>query len=63
MNKEEFLAMASNFWDEIHSLKSQSNNLYDYEKSFDGLFVNFGRSTFEGSLGKVSKDRRLKKTI
>lgn len=60
MTKEEFLELASKKWDEIKSHKSQSENLYDYEKGFDELWVEFGRNTLEGSIGEVSPNRRKK---
>lgn len=60
MTKEEFLELASKNWDKIKTHKSGSNNLYDYEKGFDELWVEFGRKTLEGSIGKISKDRRKK---
>ena len=47
MTKEEFLKLASKNWDKIESHKTDSNNLYDYEKGFDELWVEFGRSTLE----------------
>jgi len=60
MTKEEFLSLASKQWEEIKSHKDSSDNLYDYEKGFDELWVEFGRSTLEGSIGRVPKDRRKK---
>ena len=60
MTKAEFLKLASDQWDKIESQKKTSNNLHDYEKGFDKLWVSFGRETLEGSIGKVSKDRRKK---
>lgn len=60
MTKEEFLELALKNWDKIQTHKSDSNNLYDYEKGFDELWVEFGRSALEGSIGETSKDRRKK---
>lgn len=60
MTKEEFLKLASKNWDKIESHKIDSNNLYDYEKGFDELWIEFGRSTLEGSIGEISLDRRKK---
>ncbi|MFT5914635.1 MAG: hypothetical protein ACJAWV_000755 [Flammeovirgaceae bacterium] len=45
----------------INAHKDGSGNLYDYEKGFDELWVEFGRGTLEGSIGEVSTDRRKKK--
>lgn len=63
MTKEEFLELASKKWDSLQTEKQTSNNLYEYEKNFDKLWVEFGRLSFEGSLGKVSSDRRKKKVF
>jgi len=60
MTKEEFLELASKNWDKIKTHKDGSGNLYDYEKGFDKLWVKFGRDALEGSIGKVSADRRKK---
>lgn len=60
MTKEEYLELASQKWEEIEKKKSSSDSFYDYEKSFDELWVEFGRRTLEGSLGKLSPDRRKK---
>jgi len=63
MTKEEYLSIASQNWDNLHSLKSSSENLYEYEKTFDELWVEFGRISLEGSLGEISEDRRKKKSV
>lgn len=60
MTKEEYLELASQKWDAIEKKKTSSDSFYDYEKSFDELWVEFGRRTLEGSLGKLSSDRRKK---
>lgn len=63
MTKEEFMELAAKKWEALSKHKSQSSNLYDYEKGFDELWVEFGREALEGSVGKVSKNRRKKKQI
>lgn len=63
MTKAEFLALADEKWEEIESNKTKSTNLYDYEKGFDEIWVEFGRRSLEGSLGFSGKDRRKKKVI
>ena len=63
MTKEEFLELASKNWDKIKTHKNKSNNLYDYEKGFDELWVEFGRCALEGSIGEVPADRQKKKQI
>ena len=61
LTKEEFLVLASEKWEEIEKKKSSSATFYDYEKGFDELWVEFGRRSLEGSLGKKNSDRRKKK--
>jgi len=61
MTKKEFLSLAEAKWEKIEATKKDSGTFYDYEKAFDALWVEFGRSTLEGSIGEVSLDRRKKK--
>ena len=61
MTESEFLVLAAEKWEEIEKKKASSDSFYDYEKGFDELWVEFGRRSLEGSLGKVSLDRRKKK--
>lgn len=63
MSKEEFLKLASEKWDELQEHKSSSENLYDYEKGFDELWVEFGRTSLEGSIGELGNDRRKKNRV
>jgi Predicted membrane protein len=62
MTKEEFLALAESRYEELESLKKH-DNFYDYEKEFDRLWQEFGRSCLEQQLNEASKtkDRRKKK--
>ena len=62
MTKEEFIALAKEKWEELEKKQAASENFFDYEQSFDEMWVEFGRQTLEGSLGEVAKDRRKKKT-
>lgn len=61
MEKSDFMALASKKWEEIEAKQKQSETLYDYEKAFEELWVEFGRQALEGSLGEASPDRRKKK--
>ncbi len=61
MTKSEFLVLSAEKWEEIEKKKASSDSFYDYEKSFDELWVEFGRRSLEGSLGKAGLDRRKKK--
>jgi soluble cytochrome b562 len=63
MTKEEFLELASKNWEKIKSHRDDSGNLYDYEKGFDELWVEFGRATLEKSIGEIPQDRRKKSQI
>jgi hypothetical protein len=62
MNKEEFLSVASQYYEEFESLKSQPN-FYDYEKSFVDLWQRLGREYMEKQLNEtsVTENRRKKK--
>lgn len=63
MTKADFLALASEKWEKIQADKAANPSFYEYEKSFDELWTEFGREALEGSIGKKSKDRRKKKAI
>jgi hypothetical protein len=60
MTREEFMVLAARKWEALLEHKTESNNLYDYEKGIDELWVEFGRETLEGSIGEVSSNRRKK---
>lgn len=49
MTKEEFLALAASRYEEIEALKDH-DNFYDYEKAFDYLWQELGRSCMEQQL-------------
>jgi hypothetical protein len=53
MNKEEFLSVASQYYEEFESLKNQSN-FYDYEKSFVELWQRLGSEYMEKQLNEMS---------
>jgi hypothetical protein len=60
MTKEEFIAVMSQKWDEIEKLQ-EIGSFYDYEKSFDEVWVSCGRTVLELGINKVVGDRRKKK--
>jgi hypothetical protein len=62
MTKEEYLAIASTKFDELHSL-NKIDNLYDYEKEFEVIFTDLGRMVLEKNLSEFSADRRKKKHL
>ncbi len=61
MTKEEYLQLAEKRWESIKELKSL-DNFYDYEKEFDGIWVELGKEVLERSISKVGPDRRKKKS-
>ena len=60
MTKAEYLKLAEEKWESLNSLQ-EVNNFYDYEKNFDKIWVELGKTVLEKSLGEVGKDRRKKK--
>ena len=54
MTKSEYLKLAEQKWEALESLKTKEN-LYDYEKAFDKIWVDLGKSVLESSLGKKPK--------
>jgi hypothetical protein len=61
MNKEEFLSVASQYYEEFESFKNQSN-FYYYEKSFVELWQRLGSEYIEKQLNEtfVTENRRKK---
>ena len=57
--KHEFLKLAEAKYEEISKLEG-TPSFYAYEKSFDEIWTDFGRKTFEKSISEVPKDRRKK---
>ena len=60
MTKEEYLAIASEKYDELQALNN-IDNFYDYEKEFEKLLKDLGRTLLEKTLSDLSADRRKKK--
>lgn len=60
MTEEEYMALCKAHWEKFKVL-NESTNLYDHEKDFDALLVNFGRDLLEHSVGQVPGDHRKKK--
>jgi hypothetical protein len=61
MSKEEYLALASQKYEALAKLKEHLN-FYDYEKSFDALWVEFGREVLEKNISALPGNHR-KKTV
>ena len=62
MTKEEYLAIAAAKYDELQAL-SKINNFYDYEKTFEQIWIDTGRAVLEKSLGDLPADWRKKKHL
>jgi uncharacterized membrane protein len=60
VTKEEYLALASQKFDELQNLK-EKKTFYEYEQTFDEIWTELGRQVLEKSLGDVPADRRKKK--
>ncbi len=60
MTREEYLAIASEKYDELQAL-NKIDNFYDYEKEFEKILKELGRTVFEKSLSDLPADRRKKK--
>lgn len=61
MTKEEYLSLASEKYEALQNLNTNLN-FYDYEKTFDELWTELGRTVLERNIGKIPKDHR-KKTL
>lgn len=59
MTREEFLALAESQWEAISSLKEEKS-FYEYEKRFEGIWLNYGRAVLEKSISDPSADRKKK---
>jgi len=62
MTKEEYLALESEKYDELQAL-NKIDNFYDYEKEFEKLLKELGRTLLKKNLSELSADRRKKKHL
>ena len=60
MSKAEYLALAEQKYDDLQALATQPT-FYDYEKSFEAIWMDLGRQVLERNVGVVPADRRKKK--
>ena len=60
MTKEELLQKVSARYDELQAL-NKLDNFYDYEKGFEDIWIELGRSVLEANIGTPPQDRRKKK--
>ena len=60
MTKEEYLELASKYWESINSLQKEKS-FYEYEKGLEKHILEFGRDLLEQGISKPSENRRKKK--
>ena len=60
MSKEEYLALAEQKYKDLQNLKKKPT-FYDYEQSFEQIWLDLGRQVLEKNLSEVPDDRRKKK--
>lgn len=60
MTEANFLALAQKRYAELQAL-NKIDNFYDYEKEFEALWRDLGKSVLEANLSDVPADRRKKK--
>jgi hypothetical protein len=60
MTKEELIAKVSARYDELQAL-NKLDDFYDYEKGFEDIWLELGRSVLEANIGTSPQDRRKKK--
>lgn len=60
MTREEYLAIASKRYDELHAL-NKIDNFYDYELEFSGIMNGLCKEVLEKILSELPADRRKKK--
>ena len=59
MTKEQLLTMVSERYDQLQAL-NKINDFYDYEKEFEDIWKELGRSVLEKNISESSADRRKK---
>jgi hypothetical protein len=60
MTEAQFMALAQQRYKELQAL-NKIDNFYDYEKEFDAIWRELGRSVLEANISEVPADRRKKK--
>lgn len=59
MTKEQLLTLVSARYDQLQSL-NKIDDFYDYEKGFEDIWKELGRSVFEKNISESPADRRKK---
>lgn len=60
MKKEDFLDIASKYYDSINNL-NEKDNFFDYEKDFVTIWRMMGQEVLTANLGDIPNDKRKKK--
>ena len=61
ISKEEFLKLAAAEYEKIEELENEES-FYEYEKSFESIWINYGRKVLERSISKEEENNRKKKS-
>jgi len=61
MTQEEFVALSIEKYQKLQEL-NQLNDFYEYEKTFDTLWTEFGRQSLEKNMGELPQNHQ-KKTV
>ncbi len=59
MTKAEYMALAEARFDALNALQKQPD-FYQFEKEFDQIWTDLGRTVLEQAIGAVPKDKRKK---
>lgn len=59
LSEQEYVELARTKYVELKKLH-EAKNFYEYEKRFDEIWTELGRSVLEQSISEVPKDRRKK---
>ncbi|MEO7767786.1 MAG: hypothetical protein ABIS01_10180 [Ferruginibacter sp.] len=62
MTEATFIALAQKRYASLQDL-NKINNFYDYEKEFEAIWRELGRSVLEANLSELPADRRKKKHL
>lgn len=59
MTEDEFVALSREKYRKLQEL-NKINDFYEYEKTFDAIWTEFGRESLEKNMGEVPKNRQKK---
>lgn len=62
MTEATFIALAQKRYAALQNL-NKIDNFYDYEKEFESIWRELGRTVLEANLSELSADRRKKKHL